>query len=288
MSSLADTELPTQTDTDSYSDLRLVARDLKRTLASHARVLESQSRVLRSLSRALDRLSDSDHERLPSACFFPLYFRSDCYSVTPKIPGQVALHLKQCDYPKTVLWNFPDYKVEVRRLRGLEGKLSRENESRANMRVAIRHEDGRPISEAEYQHVYRAAIDIVKKELTTQSPKTSVAETATFYKTQHHDRWSKAIERLEDTCPLLRLCDAHWKADKTISLVLTNIRGASTRNTSRRGRRLVEANPRAEEPQQHPPQATTGKGPANAATTRNREPAKRTVKLTNTRQPWKY
>ncbi|KAH9053860.1 hypothetical protein EDB87DRAFT_152254 [Lactarius vividus] len=196
-------------------------------------LLDSQSRAMDSLARAVDSLSGAldSQLRAPDRLFNRqqknelLSTQRTLFNATGPCPGDPAPQTKsRSHYPESVLWTLQDYRREQ------GGSISRAGDYPPKMRLAIRDEDGRMISDADYKDIRSRAIHIVRRRLQplNTSCTAGIPECKTFYKANHSDVWFAVIAELEGTCPLLTLCDSHWKAERILGSVIRYIRSKAT------------------------------------------------------------
>ena len=99
--------------------------------------------------------------------------------------------------------------------------LTEANRSRPPLDKAIRHPDGRMISQGEWNAIKTSA-RMIRYELrqlpavSNRRGKGTQRRTKTFYRTYHPREWTDAIRRLESMQPLLALCANNWKADHVL------------------------------------------------------------------------
>jgi hypothetical protein len=125
-------------------------------------------------------------------------------------------------YPVEVLWHLEDCKADE------DITATPGNISRPSMLEAIRHQDGRMISSAEYSAIRGSASMIKRELLLLPKPRDRRAQgrrkTKAYFRTWHPEEWQKALRKLEGQQPLLALCAAHWKADHVIGAALAGER----------------------------------------------------------------
>ncbi|KAI9433992.1 hypothetical protein H4582DRAFT_2060647 [Lactarius indigo] len=185
-------------------------------------LLDSQSKAVDSLARAVDSLSGAlDSQLRAPDRFFNRQQKNELlqHFSMPRAPRHCIREIwshkanPAATIPSSVLWTLQDYRREQ------AGSNPRGNYP-PKMRLAIRDEDGRS-----------------SNRLIT--PTTAVIpECKTFYKTNHPDECSAVIGELEDACPLLTLCNSHWKAEGLLGSVMKYMRSkaACQQEWARRGR----------------------------------------------------
>lgn len=124
-------------------------------------------------------------------------------------------------YPEAILWNLSD----CQRVGGL---VTNSNPSRPPMEKCVRTQDGHEISAAEYRAVKTSARRFVNTHLTSlKEPSDPAArsrtKTKTYYQKYYPKSWSEAVDKLEESQPLVALCASHWKADHLIGNCLQAI-----------------------------------------------------------------
>ena len=130
-------------------------------------------------------------------------------------PAQPAT--RPAEYPFDVLWLLEDCRDNP-----IVG-VTESNKSRPAMERAIRHSDGRMITDSEWNAI-KASARMIKYELhQLPAPQQRLSKerwTKMYYRTNHPMQWQAAITKLETMQPLLQLCASHWKADHVLGNIL--------------------------------------------------------------------
>ncbi|KAK2465770.1 hypothetical protein APHAL10511_002314 [Amanita phalloides] len=117
-------------------------------------------------------------------------------------------------YPHEILWTYEEYEAERRPDRLRSGSLP----------FAIRHANGKPISQVEWSAIVTVT-NYVEYDLLVQTNsrdgtgKLCRRLSVPYYRSFHRE-WSAAIDKLEKVCPILGLCAYHWKAEMVLRWAL--------------------------------------------------------------------
>ncbi|KAH9037137.1 hypothetical protein EDB85DRAFT_2142721 [Lactarius pseudohatsudake] len=117
-------------------------------------------------------------------------------------------------YPESVVWTTKDCKTDP----DVGGSAS--NSSRPPMHHAVRHENGKMISDPEWQSIRQAAFTVARSHLDPlrRDPRAipEKMHKKTFMKGAFLNEWLDAVTALEHLCPLLSLCAGNWKGDMVL------------------------------------------------------------------------
>lgn len=165
---------------------------------------------------------------------------SDSASQQTRIDRQAILDLMELVEPppirpryvkKEVLWELDDCYE-------LMGEVVTEaNKRRPKMNLAIRDDDGNPVSPTEFSNIRRAAVRISKELVRkiSSDPRALVfagnPRTKVTLKKYFEAEYNEAILKLEAEKKILRLCGQHWKADQMIGQALLRRSDADTKVT---------------------------------------------------------
>ena len=122
-------------------------------------------------------------------------------------------------YPAKVLWYYEDSKNDP----DVHPPTLPSNRSRPRMAQAIRKRDGTIISKDEWKDVLYSA-NKVKKYLLNLLSTDNGSRSRSYFRNNFPDEWHTAIEKMEQSQPLLALCSEHWKAEHVLGGVLYNAR----------------------------------------------------------------
>src|SRR6266702_1232622 len=122
--------------------------------------------------------------------------------------------------PQSILWTYEDCKSDP-----LVG-LTQSNKSRPPMHRAIRLTNGTGISLAQWKLIRASACAIAYSNLaslfSTDLCAGNWVRKKKYFKTFFTKEWEVALLELEAAAPLLTLCASNWKADMTLSTMLSD------------------------------------------------------------------
>ena len=121
-------------------------------------------------------------------------------------------------YPHSILWTLDDCKNDP------TVTTSSMNKSRPSMKRALRHDDGRYLTDAEWKTICRSAVLISRTILEPLDPLGTVAcgqpQKKKFYQNNFPNDWIQAMQELEILAPVTSYCVGTYKAELTPGSIL--------------------------------------------------------------------
>jgi hypothetical protein len=132
--------------------------------------------------------------------------------------------------PFAVRWTYEDCAQDP-----LVG-INENNKSRLAMHRVIRHEDGSLITPSQWRLIRASTCAVARStlgNLFSSDPRAAGdPRKKKYFKTYFPAEWERALIRIEDAAPLLKLCAGRWKADLTLGTILSDARVLPSRPSS--------------------------------------------------------